>query len=56
MRKSLQSRGTKTMTTLFRHFKSLDKSGDGSLNRDEIRNAFQKFRIQISDHVIIFTI
>ena len=51
IRKSLQSRGSKMMTSLFHYFKTLDKSGDGLLSQDEIKKAFQKFRIQVSDRV-----
>ena len=51
IRQSLQTRGTKMMTSLFQHFKTIDKSGDGLLSKDEIKTAFQKFRIQVSDYV-----
>lgn len=51
IRQSLQSRGTKMMTSLFHHFKTIDRSGDGLLSKDEIKTAFQKFRIQVSDYV-----
>lgn len=56
VRKSLESRGTKTMTTLFHHFQTIDKSGDRLLNKEEIRSALQKFRIQISDRVCKFNL
>eukprot|EP00111_Clytia_hemisphaerica_P018268 TCONS_00054022-protein len=50
MRHSLKTRGTKMMTSLFYHFKMVDKSGDGLLSKEEIKTTFQKFRVQVQEH------
>lgn len=43
----LKKRGVKSMTALGRHFRNLDNTGDGVLDRDELKEALQKFNIQI---------
>lgn len=39
------------MTALGRHFRSLDNSGDGVLDKEELREALMKFHIQIPPEV-----
>lgn len=39
------------MTGLGRHFQSLDTTGDGALDKDELKEALKQFNIQIPPEV-----
>lgn len=39
------------MMGLGRHFKQLDKSGDGMLDKDELMAALQRYHLQIPQQV-----
>ncbi|CAB4001422.1 calcyphosin-2 isoform X1 [Paramuricea clavata] len=47
VRNQLKRRGVKTMTGLGRHFQSLDTTGDGTVDKDELKEALEQFNIQI---------
>ena len=40
------------MTGLSRHFQSLDTTGDGTLDKDELKEALKQFNIQIPVEVV----
>mgnify|MGYP002804121021 FL=1 len=47
VRNQLKKRGIKTITGLGRHFQSLDTTGDGTVDKDELKEALKQFNIQI---------
>lgn len=47
VRTQLKRRGVKSITALGRHFRNSDSTGDGILDRDQLKEALQMFNIQI---------
>ena len=47
----MKKRGPKTMINLGRHFRKLDKSGDGNLGKSELKDALKEFRLEIPEEV-----
>ncbi|KAK3730267.1 hypothetical protein QZH41_016445, partial [Actinostola sp. cb2023] len=52
VRRQLKTRAAKTMMGLGRHFRQLDTSGDGMLDKQELIAALQTYRIQIPHQVL----
>ena len=56
VKKQLQKRAVKTMMGLGQHFRKMDSSGDGLLDRHELQKALEAYHIRIPDEVsIIFS-
>ena len=53
VRKQLQKRAVKTMMGLGQHFRRIDQSGDGLLDRHELQKALDTYHISIPEKVII---
>ena len=51
VKKQLQTRAVKTMMGLGQHFRKMDRSGDGLLDRTELRSALEAYHIRIPDEV-----
>lgn len=51
VKKQLQKRAVKTMMGLGQHFRKMDSSGDGLLDRDELQKALEAYHIRIPDEV-----
>lgn len=51
VRKQLQKRAIKTMMGLGKHFQTLDRSGDGVLDKQELKQALAFYHIQVPDEV-----
>ena len=49
VKKQLQTRAVKTMMGLGQHFRKMDRSGDGLLDRMELRSALEAYHIRIPD-------
>jgi len=49
VKKQLQKRAVKTMMGLGQHFRKMDSSGDGLLDRDELQKALEAYHIRIPD-------
>nr|XP_054773101.1 calcyphosin-2-like [Lytechinus pictus] len=45
--KQIKSRASRTLTGLGKHFKKLDKSGDGTLDKEELTEALNTYRIKL---------
>ncbi|XP_030835791.1 calcyphosin-2-like [Strongylocentrotus purpuratus] len=45
--KQIKSRASRTLTGLGKHFKKLDKSGDGTLDKDELQEALKTYHIKL---------
>ena len=42
------------MMNLAKHFRKIDKSGDGVLDKEELKSALKEFRIEIPEKVSLF--
>ena len=51
VKKQLQKRAVKTMMGLGQHFRKMDQSGDGVLDRQELLRALHTYHIQIPEEV-----
>ena len=51
VRKQLQKRAVKTMMGLGQHFRRMDQSGDGLLDRHELQKALDSYHIRIPEEV-----
>ena len=51
VKKQLQKRAIKTMMGLGKHFQTLDRSGDGVLDKQELQQALAFYHIQVPDEV-----
>nr|XP_058963199.1 calcyphosin-2-like isoform X2 [Pocillopora verrucosa] len=49
VKKQLQTRAVKTMMGLGQHFRKMDRSGDGLLDRTELQSALEAYHIRIPD-------
>eukprot|EP00794_Sanderia_malayensis_P012752 gene12752-14059_t len=49
LQSKLKKRAIKTVTNLAKHFKKMDKSGDGVLDKSELKAALKDFRLAIPD-------
>ena len=58
LQERLKKRAVKTVTNLSKYFRKMDKSGDGLLNKDELRAALHEFRLElpeeVSEHLFAF--
>ncbi|XP_048578968.1 calcyphosin-2 isoform X2 [Nematostella vectensis] len=52
VRRQLAQRASKTLMGMGRHFRTLDKSGDGMLDKGELINALKTYHIQLSPQVL----
>ena len=50
--KQLQKRAVKTMMGLGQHFRRIDQSGDGLLDRRELQKALDTYHISIPEKVV----
>ncbi|XP_022079190.1 calcyphosin-2-like isoform X2 [Acanthaster planci] len=51
VRSQIRKRACKTLTGLGRHFRQLDKSGDGVLNKEELRQALDTYHIKVDKNL-----
>ncbi|XP_038044083.1 calcyphosin-2-like isoform X1 [Patiria miniata] len=51
VRAQIRKRACKTLTGLGRHFKQLDKSGDGVLSKEELRLALDTYHIKVDQNL-----
>lgn len=51
VKQQLQKRAVKTMMGLGQHFRKMDRSGDGLLDRHELQKALESYHIRIPDEV-----
>ena len=51
VKKQLQKRAVKTLMGLGQHFRKMDQSGDGVLDRQELLRALHTYHIQIPEEV-----
>ncbi|XP_077998416.1 calcyphosin-2-like [Glandiceps talaboti] len=49
VQQQLKKRGVKTMTGLGQHFRKLDRTGDGKLDKIELRKALQLYHVNIEE-------
>nr|XP_006815110.1 PREDICTED: LOW QUALITY PROTEIN: calcyphosin-2-like [Saccoglossus kowalevskii] len=49
VRKQLKKRGIRTLTGMGQHFRKIDQSGDGLLNRSELQKALKTYHIDIDE-------
>ncbi|XP_071792286.1 calcyphosin-2-like isoform X1 [Asterias amurensis] len=51
VRAQLRKRACKTLTGLGRHFRQIDKSGDGVLSKEELRHALDTYHIKVDPNL-----
>ena len=49
--KQIRNRACKTLLGLGKHFKKLDKSGDGTLDKEELLEALKTYRVKLDQRV-----